>query len=62
MSDAGFVQALYANSGLADSAAGGAATWQAYLASHTRVELIGAWIAQDAVRAAQFGADGLWLV
>ncbi|WP_373888128.1 DUF4214 domain-containing protein [Massilia sp. Root418] len=62
VSDAAFVQALYANSGLADSAAGGIATWQAYLAGHTRAELIGAWIAQDAVQAAQFGTDGLWLV
>jgi len=62
ISDAAFVQALYSNSGLADTAAGGAAAWQAYLAGHTRVELIGAWIAQHAVRDAQFGADGLWLV
>ena len=62
VSDAAFVQALYSNSGLADTAAGGVAAWQAYLAGHTRVELVGAWIAQDAVQAAQFGTDGLWLV
>jgi large repetitive protein len=53
MSDAAFVQALYANSELAAGAAGGAAAWIAYLGQHTRAELIGTWIAQDAVLAAQ---------
>jgi hypothetical protein len=36
--------------------------WQDYLASHTRVELIAAWIGNAEVQAAQFGTQGLWLV
>jgi hypothetical protein len=62
MNDAAFVQALYANAGLAQGAAGGAASWQDYLASHTRAELLVAWIGNEAVQAAQFGNDGLWLL
>ncbi|GAB3470102.1 hypothetical protein GCM10027321_40080 [Massilia terrae] len=61
MSDAAFVQALYANSGLAASAAGGMQSWQDYLGHHSRAELIATWIGQDAVVQAQFGANGLWL-
>ena len=62
MSNAAFVQALYDNSGLAASTAGGSAQWQDYLASHSRAELIGAWVANADVQAAQFGGNGLWLV
>jgi hypothetical protein len=62
MSNAAFVQALYDNSGLAAGAAGGPLAWQDYLASHTRVELIAAWIGNAEVQAAQFGTQGLWLV
>lgn len=62
LDDAGFVHALYANSGLADAAAGGSAHWTAFLANHTRAELVAAWVADDAVAAAQFGSQGLWLV
>jgi Ca2+-binding RTX toxin-like protein len=62
MSDAAFVQALYANSGLDGSAAGGMQSWQAYLGQHTRAELIGSWITQDDVVHAQYGTSGLWLV
>ena len=60
-SDAAFVEALYAHSGLATSAAGGIAAWDSYLASHSRAELLGAWIGNDAVQAALFGSNGLWL-
>jgi hypothetical protein len=62
MSNAAFVQALYDNSGLAANAAGGAASWQDYLAGHTRAELLGAWIANADVQLAQFGGNGLWLL
>jgi hypothetical protein len=62
VSDAAFVQALYANSGLDDSAAGGKQAWEAYLSQHSRAELVAAWIEHDSVLAAQFGAQGLWLV
>jgi hypothetical protein len=62
MNDAAFVQALYANSGLDTKAAGGEQSWEAYLASHTRAELIAAWITQDDVVHAQFGSSGLWIV
>jgi large repetitive protein len=62
MSNAAFVQALYANSGLAAASAGGEQSWEAYLGSHTRAQLIANWITQDDVVHAQFGASGLWLV
>jgi Ca2+-binding RTX toxin-like protein len=62
MSNAAFVQALYDNSGLAANAAGGAASWLDYLAGHTRGDLVGAWIANADVQAAQFGGNGLWLL
>lgn len=62
LSDAAFVAALYQNSGLATTAAGGSAAWEAYLGQHSRAELVGTWIGQDAVRDAQFATTGLWLV
>ncbi|GGB84734.1 hypothetical protein GCM10011572_03310 [Pseudoduganella buxea] len=62
LSDAAFVAALYENSGLAATAAGGSAAWEDYLGQHSRAELVGTWIAQDAVRDAQFATAGLWLV
>ncbi|AXA89827.1 DUF4214 domain-containing protein [Massilia sp. YMA4] len=62
MDDAGFVRALYANSGLAANAAGGSAAWVDYLQTHSRAELVGAWVGQDAVHDAQFATGGLWLV
>jgi hypothetical protein len=62
MNDTAFVQALYANSGLDAKAAGGEQSWEGYLASHTRAELIAAWITQDDVVHAQFGSSGLWIV
>jgi Ca2+-binding RTX toxin-like protein len=62
MSDTAFVAALYANAGLDMQAAGGAASWVTMLQHHSRVELVGSWIAQDAVRDAHFGSQGLWLV
>ncbi|WUR11807.1 DUF4214 domain-containing protein [[Empedobacter] haloabium] len=62
MDDAGFVRALYANSGLATNAAGGSAAWVDYLQTHSRAELVGAWVGQDAVHDAQFATGGLWLV
>jgi len=40
---------------------GGSGAWVAMLHDHSRAELVGAWIAQDAVREAQFGGQGLWL-
>jgi large repetitive protein len=61
MDNAAFVHALYTNSGLADSAAGGSGQWTAFLADHTRAELVGAWVAQQDVVHAQFGPQGLWL-
>lgn len=60
--DAAFVQALYDNSGLDADALGGKASWESYLASHTRAELIAAWLTQDGVLDAQFTGPGLWVV
>jgi Ca2+-binding RTX toxin-like protein len=62
MSDAAFVQALYANSSLGAGAAGGMQSWQDFLGHHSRAELIAAWIGQDDVVHAQFGTHGLWLL
>ena len=62
MDDTAFVRALYDNSGLAGDALGGGAHWTGFLATHTRAELVGAWVAQADVAAAQFGGGGLWLV
>jgi hypothetical protein len=62
LDDAGFVNALYQAAGLDANAAGGAEAWQSYLSTHTRAELIGAWVSNDAVIDAQQGAHGLWLV
>ena len=61
MSDTAFVAALYANTGLDAGALGGSGSWVAMLHDHSRAELVGAWIAQDAVREAHFGGAGLWL-
>jgi Ca2+-binding RTX toxin-like protein len=62
MDDAAFVRALYGNSALDLSAAGGVQAWDDYLLHHTRAELVAQWIAQDSVVHAQFGTSGLWLV
>lgn len=62
MSDAAFVAALYANSGLSTEAAGGSAAWTALLQDHTRAELIGSWVVNTAVLDAQYAQQGLWLV
>nr|WP_267877881.1 DUF4214 domain-containing protein [Massilia sp. BJB1822] len=62
LDNAAFVHALYANSGLAADAAGGEAAWVNYLGTHSRAELVGSWIAQDAVIQAQQAGQGLWLV
>jgi hypothetical protein len=62
LDDARFVQALYDNSGLAGGAAGGTQAWTDYLGTHTRAELVGAWVGNDAVAAANFASQGLWLV
>ncbi|MBB3120043.1 DUF4214 domain-containing protein [Pseudoduganella violacea] len=61
LDNAAFVHALYANSGLAANAAGGEAAWVSYLGTHSRAELVGSWIAQDAVIQAQQAGQGLWL-
>jgi len=62
ISNAAFVKALYDNSGLDASAAGGAANWENYLATHTRAELVASWLSTDGVVNAQFAGHGLWLV
>lgn len=62
LDDAHFVQSLYQAAGLDAIDAGGAQSWQAYLASHTRAELVGKWIADADVAHAQAEANGLWLV
>lgn len=62
VSDAAFVQALYDNTGLDADAAGGKASWESYLGSHTRAELIATWLTQDGVLDAQFAGSGLWVV
>jgi hypothetical protein len=62
MSDTAFVTALYANAGLGAGAVGGISSWVAMLQQHSRAELVGSWIAQDAVRDAHFGTQGLWLL
>ena len=62
MSDAAFVAALYANSGLDASAAGGSAAWVNMLQHHSRAELIGSWIGQQDVLDAHLGNQGLWLL
>jgi hypothetical protein len=53
VSDAAFVQALYANSALGSNQAGGSGAWIDYLQDHSRAQLIGAWVEQGAVIAAQ---------
>lgn len=62
MDNGQFVQALYANSGLDAGAAGGVQAWTSYLEGHSRVELIAAWVGNEAVLSAQFANQGLWLV
>lgn len=62
LNDAAFVQALYDNSGLNAGAAGGQASWESFLTSHTRAELIATWLNQDGVVDAQFAGAGLWVV
>lgn len=62
LNDAAFVQALYDNSGLNAGAAGGQASWESFLTSHTRAELIATWLNQDGVVDAQFAGAGLWAV
>ncbi|MBD8564745.1 DUF4347 domain-containing protein [Oxalobacteraceae sp. CFBP 8763] len=62
INDAAFVQALYDNSGLSAGAAGGQASWESFLTSHTRAELIATWLNQDGVVDAQFAGAGLWVV
>jgi VCBS repeat-containing protein len=62
ISNAAFVKALYDNSGLDASAAGGAANWENYLATHSRAELVASWLSTDGVVNAQFAGQGLWLV
>ena len=44
------------------NAAGGSGAWVATLQDHSRAELIGSWLAQDAVRDALGSAQGLWLI
>lgn len=61
-SNAQFVQALFDNSGLASSEAGGLKFWEHYLVTHSRAELVASWIANDGVADAIYGAQGLWLV
>ena len=61
LDNAAFVHALYVNSHLDPTAAGGEASWQAYLGTHTRAELVASWIGNAAVLDAQFGGTGLWL-
>ncbi|RSZ58697.1 DUF4347 domain-containing protein [Massilia atriviolacea] len=59
--DAQFVQALYRNADAgADAAQEG--VWIDYLGTHTRAELVAAWIDASAAPQAQFGNNGLWLV
>ncbi|WGG51958.1 Ig-like domain-containing protein [Rugamonas sp. DEMB1] len=62
LDDNAFVKALYGNSGLSDNAAGGASHWTEFLGTHTRAELVGAWVAQQDVVDAQFSGTGLWLL
>ncbi|UTY59280.1 DUF4214 domain-containing protein [Massilia sp. erpn] len=62
LDNAAFVHALYANSDLKATDAGGEASWVNYLGTHSRAELVGSWIAQDAVIQAQQAEQGLWLV
>ncbi|UTY60127.1 DUF4214 domain-containing protein [Massilia sp. erpn] len=62
LDNAAFVHALYANSDLKATDAGGEASWVNYLGTHSRAELVGSWIAQDAVIQAQQAGQGLWLV
>ncbi len=61
-SDAQFVQMLYLNAGLSGSAVGGSASWTAYLGSHSRGEMLAAWVGNQDVQAAEFAGDGLWLI
>ena len=62
VSDTQLVEALYRNTGLQESDAGGIEAWESYLGNHTRAELIATWISNDSVIDAQFGSQGLWLV
>ncbi|MBU4610258.1 DUF4214 domain-containing protein [Achromobacter sp. GG226] len=62
LNDAQFVAALYAQSGVDGDAAGAPVFWEAYLANHSQVELIAAWVQNSDVVAAQFADGGLWVV
>lgn len=61
VSDTQLIESLYRNTGLQNSDAGGVQSWESYLVSHTRAELIASWIGNDSVIDAQFGSQGLWL-
>lgn len=60
--DAAFANALFTNTGLQASQAGGIGYWTEYAHSHSRAETVAAWITNTDVIGAQFGPDGLWLV
>lgn len=62
MDDMAFIQALYKNSDLAGTAAGGVQAWSAYLDTHTRADMVAAWVLNETVAAAIVGTGGLWLV
>lgn len=62
MDDAQFIQALYKNSGLAETAAGGVQAWTSYLDNHTRADVVTVWALNETVAAAIVGTAGLWLV
>ena len=60
--DKQFVQALYANAGMQETAAGGVGQWEGYLATHSRDQMLVAWLGDEAVASSQFANGSLWLV
>ncbi len=56
-----FVQILYRNSLGRDGSAQEVQTWNDYLGTHSRAELVGQWITLPEVLNTQYGTDGLWI-
>ncbi len=62
LDDRDFVKELYQNAFSRKSGTEEIAHWTGYLDDHTRAELLGTWIQQTEVIAAQYDSAGLWLV
>lgn len=62
LDDASFVRQLYQNATAHDPDAASLQNWAAYLASHTRGEMVAALSASAEIIGAEYGTAGLWIV